>query len=231
MECFFLCQDRKGRLGERYGRYGSTREQHTTLEPFSWGLLSFNCSFQGTYTEQRPSVLQVLGTFPAKSLFYPKIMIRQNNIFFSYWKLIIFKNIFFLKFFAGIFATEYPKGIHLPRLYFYLHRTWEQRINSWVSWSSEDNFYKCAIYLCLSKDTEHTERDILGHTAHRATSLDTLHKQGFAPSPLLRHHHEQKQGWDLNCSLPHLLKLRVILHSNFILLAPSGQLDSGLTFK
>lgn len=131
-----------------------------------------------------------------------------------------FQEHFYLKLFLDRSITECPKEVHLPWLYFYVDKTWEQRINACVSWSSEGNLYKCGTVITKIVSLQ-------GYRAHRERH-PWRHFTDLSPSWGIT---MNQKRWDLNCSLPHPLRYRMILQRNLILLSPWNQQDSGPIFK
>lgn len=104
----------------------------------------------------------------------------KQFFFFSVMKTNNFQEQFYLKLFSDKSITEYPKEVHLPWLYFYLDKTWEQRLMHVCHGLVKIiyiNVEQQSERLYLSKDIEHTESDILGDTSQ--TGLCLIPSWGF----------------------------------------------------
>lgn len=169
--------------------------------------------------------ITAVGDFSSKVPFLSKNYDSSEQIFFFF--LMInnnFQEHFYLKLFSDRSITEYPKGVHLPWLYFYLGKTWEQRINACVSRSSEDNLYKCGTAIRKPVSPQ-------GYRAHRE-----WHPWRCFTNRALSHPSLERSPWikirvRFELPSPHPLRYIMIFHRNFVLLSPSSELDPGPIFK
>lgn len=138
----------------------------------------------------------------SKVPFLSKHWFVRTNFFFFQMKTNNFQE---LKTFLRS-ITQYPKRVCLTWLYFYLKH--DNRELMHVCYGPVKIIYVNVgqklerLLSCQGYGEQHPWR----HFTNRAS-----------PCPLLRHHHEPKKEWDLNRSLPHTRKYRMILHQNSIL--------------